>query len=181
MFIHIEKCGGTTLHEMLSSQVPIGRICPERSDLIGDWTINELADFALFSGHFNLAWCRSIPGELRVITMLREPKARLLSLFSFWKAHRPNPGRDVYDLLPIARSSSAEQFSAHPQVERHPSIRDAMAGQLTRTRVTHALRRDDPVLVEPGSRVEIDRPLYARAHVLFKERLGGSLIPHGLK
>ena len=150
VFVHIEKCGGTTLHDMLCSQVPPELICPERHESIGDWTINELAGYELFSGHFNLAWCRSIPGELRVVTMLREPKARLLSLFRFWKAHRPDPARDLYDLIPLARNSDPERFFAHPRVREHPSIRDAMAGQLTRTRAAYALGPEDPILADPA-------------------------------
>ncbi len=150
VFVHIEKCGGTTLHDMLCSEVPPDLVCPERHESIGDWTINELAGYELFSGHFNLAWCRSIPGELRVVTLLREPKARLLSLFRFWKAHRPDPGRDLYDLIPLARNNDAEQFFAHPRVGEHPSIRDAMAGQLTRTRAVYALEPDDPILADPA-------------------------------
>ncbi len=149
VFVHIEKCGGTTLHEMLCSQVAADRVCPERNDTIGDWTINELADYELFSGHFDLTRCRSIPGDLRVVTMLREPKSRLVSLFSFWKAHRPHPDRDLYDLLRIARDSTAEEFFGHPRVLQHPSIRDAMTGQLTRTRAVHALEPDDPILTDP--------------------------------
>ncbi len=148
-FIHIEKCGGTTLLDMLAPQFPPAAICPERYETIGDWTINELSDYTLFAGHFNLAWCRCIPGDVSVITMLREPKARLVSLFSFWKAHRPDPDRDLFDLLRIARDSTAEQFFAHPRVREHPSVRDAVAGQLTRTRTVHALEPDDPILTDP--------------------------------
>ena len=149
VFVHIEKCGGTTLHDMLSSQFPQASICPERYETIGDWTINELADYELFAGHFNLAWCRCIPGDVSVITMLREPRARLVSLFSFWKAHRPDPDRDMFDLLRIARDSTIEEFFAHGRVREHPSIRDAIAGQLTRTRAVHALEPDDPILADP--------------------------------
>ena len=148
-FIHIEKCGGTTLHDMLASQFPPAAICPERYETIGDWTINELSDYALFAGHFNLAWCRCIPGDVSVITMLREPRARLVSLFSFWKAHRPDPDRDMFDLIGIARDSTAEEFFAQGRVREHPSIRDAIAGQLTRTRAVHALEPDDPILTDP--------------------------------
>lgn len=149
VFVHIEKCGGTTLHAMLSSQFPPDRICPERFGTIGDWTINELADYDLFSGHFDLPSCRSIPGELRVITMLREPKSRLLSLFSFWKAHRPDPDRDLYDLIRIARDCTAEEFFAHDRVRHHPNVRDAMTGQLTRTRAVCELEADNPILADP--------------------------------
>ncbi len=154
VFLHIEKCGGTTLHAMLEPHFPADRICPERRDQLGDWTINELARYGLFSGHFDLACCRSIPGPLRLLTMLREPTARLLSLYYFWRSHRPHPQRDLYDLLRLARACSPEEFFGHPAVVQHWNIRNAITGQLTRTRNTR-LSSDDLIMREPGAALEL--------------------------
>lgn len=154
VFVHIEKCGGTTLHAMLESQFAAGRICPERQDGLGDWTINELAAYTLFSGHFDLSICRSIPGPLRLLTMLREPKARLLSLYYFWHSHRPDPGRDAYDLLRLARALPIEAFFSHPTVVRHTSIRNAITGQLTRTTNKMLLEPHDPIMSDPAASLE---------------------------
>ena len=148
VFMHIEKCGGTTLHAMLASQFAPELICPERHETIGDWTINELANYQLFSGHFDLACCRAIPGTLRTVTMLREPKARLLSLYYFWKAHRPHPKRDAYRLITLARASTAAEFFANPEVAAWASIRNTMTGQLTRT-TNQMLRPRDPIVSDP--------------------------------
>ena len=130
VFVHIEKCAGTTLRMMLETQFSPSRICPERFDGLGNWTINELASYDLFAGHFNLSVTRSIPGRVRVITMLREPKARLISLFHFWKSHLPDAGRDRHNLMALARDLDAEAFFSKPFVRSHPSIRDAMTSQL---------------------------------------------------
>ncbi len=154
VFLHVEKCAGTTLHAMLAPHFPADRICPERQDQLGDWTINELARYSLFSGHFDLACCRSIPGPLRLLTMLREPKARLLSLYYFWKSHRPHPQRDLYDLLRLARACSAEEFFSHPTVVRHWSIRNAITGQMTRTSST-TLSPDALIMREPEAALEL--------------------------
>ena len=151
VFLHIPKCGGTTLHSMLSSQFSPERICPERDETLGDWTINELAAYDLFSGHFDVAVCRSIPGRVRMLTLLREPKARLMSLYYFWKSHRPHPDRDAYDLLVLARSTAPEEFFAHPTVVRHTRIRNAMTGQLARTSNRRLLEPDDPILADPDA------------------------------
>ncbi|WP_428391773.1 sulfotransferase domain-containing protein [Lichenicoccus sp.] len=148
VFMHIEKCGGTTLHAMLVSQFAPELICPERHETIGDWTINELADYQLFSGHFDLSYCHLLPGTLRMITMLREPKSRLLSLYHFWKAHRPHPERDAYRLITLARASTAAEFFADPEVTAWASIRNAMTGQLTRT-TNRLLRPCDPIVADP--------------------------------
>ena len=149
VFMHIPKCGGTTLHAMLAALYAAERICPERSDRLGDWTINEMAAFDLFSGHFDLAACKAIPGTIRLVTLLREPKSRLLSLFRFWKSHRPHPQRDGLDLMLLARDLSAEEFFSHPTVIRHSSIRDAIAGQLLRTRNNRLLEDKDLIIADP--------------------------------
>lgn len=149
VFMHIPKSGGTTLHAMLAPLYAAERICPERSDRLGDWTINEMAAFDLFSGHFDLAACKAIPGTIRLMTLLREPKSRLLSLFRFWKSHRPHPQRDGLDLMLLARDLSAEEFFSHSTVIRHSSIRDAVAGQLTRTRNNRLLEDGDAIIADP--------------------------------
>ncbi|MGI4746617.1 MAG: sulfotransferase domain-containing protein [Janthinobacterium lividum] len=151
VFMHILKCGGTTLHTMLASQFPPELICPERHDTLGDWTINELSAYELFSGHYDLAWCRSIPGDVRMVTLLREPKARLLSLYYFWKSHRPHPDRDVYDLMLLARDCSAEEFFDHPVVAMHTIIRNGISGQLTRMTNRPKLDIEDPVMADPDA------------------------------
>lgn len=154
VFVHLPKCGGTTLHAMLSAQFEPDRICPERHETLGDWTINELAAYDLFSGHFDVSCCRSIPGRLSLVTMLREPRSRLLSLYHFWRAHRPHPDRDAYDLLRLARSCSIEEFFSHPTVSVHTTIRNAMTGQLTRSSNKMLLEPQDLILSDPAAALE---------------------------
>ena len=154
-FVHMEKCGGTTLHAMLASCFDSDRICPERFDGLGNWTLNELAAYDLFSGHFDLATCRSIPGDVRIITMLREPKSRLLSLFHFWKSHLPDPDRDRHDLMGLVREHSAESFFAHPYVVDHPSIRNSMSAQLSRTCNKTRVRPDDLMMIDPAAALDL--------------------------
>jgi hypothetical protein len=158
ILLHIEKCGGTTLRLMLESQFEPSRVCPERFNGLADWTANELACYDVLAGHFDLAQCHVVPGrQNEIITMLREPKARLLSLFHFWRASPPRPGVDDGTLVDLARRCSDVAFFSHPGVIRHPSIRDAMAGQLTR-KIGDAglvdgyprLRESDPILAAPA-------------------------------
>ena len=154
VFLHIEKCGGTTLHTMLAAHFDPDRICPERHDGLGDWTVNELAAYDFFSGHFDLVCCRSIPGNLRFVTMLRRPKDRLLSLYRFWKSHRPHPTRDQYNLMMLARTCSVEAFFAHPTVTAHTAIRNAMTGQLIRTCNKMLLDGGDLIMSDPATALE---------------------------
>jgi len=162
ILLHIEKCGGTTLRLMLESQFEPGRVCPERFNGLADWTANELACYDLFAGHFDLAQCHVVPGRQNaIITMLREPKARLLSLFHFWKQSPPRPGVDDGTLVDLARRCTETAFFSHPGVVCHPNIRDGVAGQLTRTASDAAmvdgflaLRGDDPILAAPDQCLE---------------------------
>ena len=161
VFLHIEKCGGTSLRSMLLSQVPAGRVCPERFNGLADWTGNELAAYDLFAGHFDLACCGVVPGPSAVFTMLREPNARLLSLYNFWKAHRPHPSFGERTLVGLAQRLTAVDFFSHGTVVRHPNIRDAMVGQLTRRIASPilphgfaALQDDDAILAAPEQALE---------------------------
>lgn len=132
VFLHVEKTGGTTLHSMLAANFHETRVCPERHNRLGDWSTNDLAAFELYSGHYDYTSCRSIPGSPRFITMLREPKERLLSLFYFWKAHAPSPCRDRASLISLAQETSALEFFNHPLVVECPSICDGITGRLIR-------------------------------------------------
>lgn len=154
VFVHIEKCGGTTLRAMLETQFDAARICPEQGDGLGNWTINELARYDFFAGHFDLAPCACIPGQIRTITMLREPKSRLQSLYQFWKSHRPHPDRDRHDLMALVRALPEEDFFSHPDVTRHHSIANAMATQLTRTTHKQAHADDSPLRTDPTKILE---------------------------
>ncbi len=162
VLVHIEKCGGSTLRTMLAAAFEPNRVCPERFNGLADWTANELAAYDLFAGHFDLAGCDVVPGRsTRIVTMLREPRARLLSLYHFWRAHQPDPALGDDTLVALARRSTVMEFFTHGSVVRHPSIRDAMAGQLTRTmgaeRIVDGhpvLDDEDPILADPQGCLE---------------------------
>ncbi len=152
VLVHIEKCGGTTLRTMLASQVAAGRVCPEHFNGLADWTANELAAYDLFAGHFDLVCAHVVPGPCAVVTMLREPRARLLSLYNFWKAHRPHPSFDERTLVGLAQRHSAAEFFGHRSVVRHPNIRDAMVGQLTR-RIASPILADGFAMLQPDDAI----------------------------
>lgn len=88
VFMHIPKTGGTSLHNILVNQFERHQVCPERFNHLQRWTTSDLAKFRLFSGHFDMAGINLIPGDKRIIALFREPKARILSLYYFWRAHK---------------------------------------------------------------------------------------------
>ena len=88
VFLHIPKTGGTTLHEFLCDFFDKEKICPARYDTLWDFKVGELVNYTFFSGHYSLPTCDLIPGvNNKVITFLREPKARLISAYYFWRSH----------------------------------------------------------------------------------------------
>lgn len=87
IFLHIPKTAGTSLREALATQIPEDKICPERFDKLAAWPVRTLEKFDFFSGHFRYEALSRIPGELSVVTMLREPASRVLSEYYFAKSH----------------------------------------------------------------------------------------------
>jgi Sulfotransferase family len=87
VFVHIPKTGGTTLHHHFSAFFRPEEICPERFSNLQNYSIDELAQWRFFSGHFNADEIKRIPGPVFIVTVLRNPIERLLSHYYFWKRH----------------------------------------------------------------------------------------------
>ncbi|MTI64699.1 sulfotransferase family 2 domain-containing protein [Methylophaga sp.] len=87
VFLHIPKTGGTTLHNLISESFPKPRICPERFNNLISLDKSELDSYGFFSGHYDWRNVEHIPGNKKVITILRNPRARILSLYHFWRSH----------------------------------------------------------------------------------------------
>lgn len=52
---------------------------------VGHDELQELSDYAVVSGHFSLASLLRVTSAASVATVLREPRARLLSFYAFWR------------------------------------------------------------------------------------------------
>ncbi len=112
-FMHIPKSGGVSIHSALEAALAQGSIAPRRFDrsvfcgfddfdlLSSDVrarvaaTREEIRSLGLYpavSGHFALATLLQIADVSSIATVLREPRARLLSLFLYWRT--PDIGKD---------------------------------------------------------------------------------------
>ncbi|MEO1206030.1 MAG: hypothetical protein AAFV45_06835 [Pseudomonadota bacterium] len=134
VFLHIPKCAGTSLHAVLASQ-PAQVVCGERHNGLGNWPVGHLAECTLFSGHFDYHSLRLIPAEqLRIVTTVRRPAERLISLYRFLRAHTPAAveasGQNMR-LCGLARKHDPVAFFRHPALALHPSINNGMVRQLT--------------------------------------------------
>ena len=162
VFLHVPKCGGTTLHTVLARHFEPDTICPERFNGLRARRLEELARFSFFSGHFDLESCRALLGrDIRIVTLLREPRARLVSLYYFLTIHRPEAEPATAGMVSLARSMSAEAFFTHPLVRRHASIRNAMVSLFIQPHwgvrwesTDSQLEDQDPVLADPVGAVD---------------------------
>lgn len=106
VFMHVPKCGGTSVHHHLTAHFPADAISPARQNDILAVPALRIAQSRLFSGHYDQRAIDIVPGTTKcVFTVLREPRARLVSVYRYLAAHRP--GRAAYigsALADIART-----------------------------------------------------------------------------
>ena len=133
VFQHIPKCGGTSIHKLLEAQ--LGPAFPERHNGLGNWSASKLSESSFFSGHFDSPTLALIPPcEMRIITALRSPDARLISMYRYLRSIRPETAiveKRNMGLATLARKLSPEEFFNDPQVAKHPSIFNSMTRQLS--------------------------------------------------
>jgi hypothetical protein len=90
VFIHVPRSGGTSLHDILAEAVGPDRVCPARHNNLQLCLGGDLARSRLFSGHYDRNCLSLVPGgATKVVTMLRDPRRRLVSLYDFLRSHRP--------------------------------------------------------------------------------------------
>ncbi len=90
VFIHHARTGGTTLHEAWSAAFPPDAICPERFARLHEYAPAALAPYRFFSGHFRFDQMWMIPHPRIIVTVLRDPVERVLSLYHYWRRFRPD-------------------------------------------------------------------------------------------
>jgi hypothetical protein len=105
-FLHIPKSGGASVHAALEEALPGGSLAPRRMDTS---TFCDFRDFELLkpvlrdlvaanrqeiqalrryravSGHFSLPTMLQITVASAIGTVVREPRARLISLYLYWR------------------------------------------------------------------------------------------------
>ncbi len=86
IFLHIEKTAGTTAHHVLAQHFSDDQICPERFGNVALWDARSFGPYRYFSMHASLRMLNPIPQPRKVVTFLREPVARLLSHYNFWRS-----------------------------------------------------------------------------------------------
>jgi hypothetical protein len=92
--LHIEKTAGTALIGWLSTHFHPAQIDPDPNRSMPPHVLTPLAGaaarrfggYALVHGHYDLPSLRRLGDGRTVILVLREPKARLLSMYYYWRS-----------------------------------------------------------------------------------------------
>jgi hypothetical protein len=129
VFLHVPRSGGTALHNAFSSHFPPDRICPERMNRLQRVPQHALAHYRLFSGHYRFEQLAVTPQPRLMVTVLREPRQRLVSLYRHWRRHSAmlaegNPG------LRLARSLPLAEFLRSDRLEVVEAFDNNLARQL---------------------------------------------------
>jgi hypothetical protein len=159
-FLHLEKTAGSSLVEALTAQFhPLQidpdphRTCPPHAlTPILPHAVPGIGRHALVWGHYDLpSLCRLGPDRF-ILTVLREPKARLLSLYRFWRATLREGSATIPSPGVAAAQGSLLQFLR----SNDPLVRNALDNCYVR-RLTglYATRPDeDPLAADPAGALE---------------------------
>jgi hypothetical protein len=144
VYLHIPKCGGTSLHEWMTEVLAPGVLSPERNRMPADLPPERIESFRehrVFSGHFDLVDAAHFPGPQHRFTVLRDPVERLVSLYDYWRAY-DSAHVEAHDLTGprLAAAMSFEEFVGSP----HPAIVHDVDNTIVRT-FTGLIRTSDPI------------------------------------
>ena len=128
VYLHIPKCGGTTLHHLLMSWWGQQAMHRERFNGLYYYSAADLATKAVFSGHYDFYSTQLVPGRPRLISFLRDPRDRLVSLYNFHRAHSAEyAARTGFQMIAWAHDFDIDAYFANESVRRHSSIDNSIA------------------------------------------------------
>ena len=91
-FLHVPKTAGTSLIAYLDDQFNEAAICPARHwSELQEVDRAQLNQYRLFRGHFDYQLVPLLDTAPAIITMLRDPVERVISLYSFWRRGPNDP------------------------------------------------------------------------------------------
>ena len=97
VFMHMPKCAGSSIVQLIGDNVGWEKVAkyydPEK--IRAGINIGDLESSYLLTGHFGFNFVKNIDHPHTRLTFLREPKARIISCYRYWKTldgHDHNAG-----------------------------------------------------------------------------------------
>ena len=114
-FLHVPKTGGVSLCSLLRGFSRPEEICPPPTG-DGRWRhrVSDVAHYKLFMGHFDTDFMDAVDPSGVKITILRDPRTRIISTYDFWRSISPNWDQNLAevddDAPSYARSVTFSEF-----------------------------------------------------------------------
>jgi hypothetical protein len=148
VFQHIPKAAGSSVIGALNTLFePHQVVMGATREILRSLSEEQLAQIRLVTGHLTAKEVDSIPGPKRVLTFLREPAARILSLYYFWKSMTAEFAANMAG-PPLAKQRSLLEFLRSSE----PVVRSNIENGITRRFIAgRALAADSSVMTQTTS------------------------------
>jgi len=155
-FLHFEKCAGNALLAWLCGHFHPEQIAPAPYRDLPPHLFSRpsrLVDrgrYPLIWGHYDLPGFRNFDAGRRIFTVLREPRARLVSLYHFWRAVNPDKiDPDISFAVGLAHRLPLDAFLTHDDPFLTDLIDNVYVRRLTGLYATGAAA--DPLRADPAA------------------------------
>lgn len=79
-------CGGAALSRAIAAQFDNREIFRGTADVLPEMSQEDLRRYRFFTGHFSKYGVDAVPGPKRVVTLLSDPRQRVLRIHAMWRA-----------------------------------------------------------------------------------------------
>ena len=146
-FVHIDKVGGLSVIAVLRKHFEPTAICAHAPN--DAWLPGDLPGYRLYAGHFTYDFYGGQGGTKLI--MVRHPVARIVSLYDFYRSHRPEYLATVQPRLPgpeLARSGNLTHFLRTKDPDVIESSSNTVAHRVLGRRYYELMPNEDAVLAE---------------------------------
>jgi Sulfotransferase family len=117
VFIHMERTGGSTLHNILATNFTPEKIAPLEEDVLRSFSPFDSVKYDFFSGHCDYEIALAIPRPAKkFVSLFRKPAERLVSFYRFCRSHPLNEDLGQKHPYRLANTLSAEDFFSHSAI-----------------------------------------------------------------
>lgn len=166
-FIHIPKTAGQSLHYLFKQKYGSEKVSPLFNNL-SLLPINFAYSYDVIFGHTDYETVRIAiqRKELKLITFLRDPVKRLLSLYKFWWSHDPEIHK-VNTAVKLANKYSIEEFFKSEEVRN--ILWNDMFGRFIGYKFRDTVRKTLSMLNERNKQIYIETVIKPLIHERIKD------------